>query len=40
MTLFLSIETSQPNGAFYRLAIGCKLHSALVSMVTAFARLF
>ena len=39
MTLFLAIEASQPNGTTYRLAIGCMLHSALVSMVTALARL-
>lgn len=39
MTLFLTIEASQPNGAVYRLAIGCALHTMLVSMVAALGRL-
>ena len=40
MTVFFAIEASQPSGATYRLAVGCKLHSILVSMVAALARLF
>lgn len=38
--VFLAIEASQPNGAVYRLAIGCTLPIALVSTVAAIARLF
>ncbi|MFO0988075.1 MAG: hypothetical protein U1F37_12040 [Alphaproteobacteria bacterium] len=40
MTLFLTIEASQPNGKCFRLALGCKLGTWLVSMGTALARLF
>jgi hypothetical protein len=40
MTVFLAIEASQPNGAKYRLAFGCKLLPILASMVVALARLF
>jgi len=40
MTLFLAIEASQPNGARYRLAIGCVLPIGLVSAVVALLRLF
>lgn len=34
------LEASQPNGAYYRLAIGCSLLPRLVSMVAALVRLF
>jgi hypothetical protein len=40
MTVFLSIETSQPNGAIYRLAMGCNLRLSLASIVAVLARLF
>jgi hypothetical protein len=40
MTVFLAIEASQPSGDRYRLAIGCTLPLALVSLVVAIARLF
>jgi len=38
--LFLAFEASQPNGAYYRLAIGVYLPQRLVSMVAAIGRLF
>lgn len=40
MTVFLSIETSQPNGAMHRMAIGCTLPLSLISAIAALARLF
>jgi hypothetical protein len=40
MTLFFAIEASEPHGMRYRLAMGCTLPLALVSLVTALARLF
>jgi hypothetical protein len=38
MTVLLSIEASRPNGAFYRVAIGCTL-LPLASLVAAIVRL-
>jgi hypothetical protein len=40
MSLFVTIEASQPHGATYRLAIGCTLPLALVSVLAAIARFF
>lgn len=40
MTVFLAIETSQPHGTTYRLALGCTLPLELISMVAALTRLF
>lgn len=34
----LSIETSQPDGTKYRLAIGCSLPLVLVSIISALVR--
>jgi hypothetical protein len=39
MTVLLSIEASQPNGKYYRLAIGCSLYP-LAWMVALLGRLF
>ena len=38
MSILFLIEASQPNGATYRLAIGCKLHPA--TWIAALMRLF
>ena len=40
MTVFLAIETSQPCGTKFRLALGCTIPILLVSGITAIARLF
>ncbi|WP_280138589.1 hypothetical protein [Mesorhizobium sp. 1M-11] len=40
MSLTLAIETSQPSGATFRLALGCSVPLALVSVLAAIARLF
>jgi hypothetical protein len=40
MTVFVAIETSQPHGASYRLALGVTVPLALVSVIAAIARLF
>ena len=37
--VFLILEASQPNGAYYRLGLGCYLHPALASVVAALFRL-
>jgi len=39
MILLFAIEASQPDGAMFRMAIGCNLHP-LVSWIGAIARLF
>lgn len=36
--VFLTIEASQPNGASYRLAIGCNM-LLLASLITSIGRL-
>jgi hypothetical protein len=38
MTVFLSLEASQPGGTTYRLGFGCRLHS-LASIVAVLLRL-
>jgi hypothetical protein len=40
MQVYLTLEASQPNGANYRLAMGCKLHPNLASMLAVLMRLF
>lgn len=40
MLVFLTLEASQPNGTYYRLAIGCLVPPKLVSMVAVLVRLF
>lgn len=40
MSLTLAIETSKPNGTTFRLALGCTVPLAMVSMFVAIARLF
>jgi hypothetical protein len=40
MGLFLIFEASQPNGATYRLGLGCLVHPKLASMVAVIVRLF
>lgn len=40
MFVFLTLEATQPNGANYRLVLGCLLHPKIASMVTAISRLF
>jgi len=40
MVVFLTLEASQPNGATYRLAMGCILPPGLLSMVAVLSRLF
>jgi hypothetical protein len=40
MGVFLILEASQPNGALYRLGLGCFLHPNLASMVAVLSRLF
>jgi hypothetical protein len=40
MTVLLTLEASQPNGATYRLAMGCSLPLSLLSMVAVLSRLF
>jgi hypothetical protein len=40
MKMFLILEASQPNGATYRLALGCFLPPSLVSMVAVLTWLF
>jgi hypothetical protein len=37
--VFLTIEASQPNGATYRLAIGCNMHQ-LALWLASIGRLF
>ena len=39
LTVYLTLEASQPDGATYRLYVGCKLHSQ-ASIVALIARLF
>lgn len=39
MKLLLAIEASQPNGATYRLVLGCYLPLTLISTVAALLRL-
>ena len=38
--LFLVFEASQPNGATYRIGLGCLMHPKLATMVAVFVRLF
>jgi len=38
MSVFLTLEASQPGGTTYRLGVGCKLHS-LASIVAVLLRL-
>jgi hypothetical protein len=38
--VFLAFEASQPNGAYYRFAMGVYFPPRLVSMVAALVRLF
>jgi hypothetical protein len=40
MIVFLSLEASQPNGANYRLVLGCLVPPRLASMVAVLIRLF
>lgn len=40
MGLYLILEASQPNGATYRLGLGCLMHPKLASMVAVIVRLF
>ena len=40
MMVFVAIEASQPHGDNYRLAIGCKIHPAMVSMIATMLRWF
>lgn len=40
MLVFLTLEASQPNGANYRLAVGCLVPPQLVSLVAVLMRLF
>jgi hypothetical protein len=40
MGVFLILEASRPNGAWYRLGLGWVLHPTLASMVAAIVRLF
>jgi hypothetical protein len=40
MKMFLVLEASQPNGATYRLALGCVVPPGLLSMVAVLMRLF
>jgi hypothetical protein len=39
MSVFLTLEASQPGGTIYRLGFGCRLHS-LASIVAVLSRLF
>ncbi len=38
--MFLILEATQPNGTTYRLAWGCILPPAVLSIVTVLSRLF
>jgi hypothetical protein len=38
MSVFLTLEASQPGGTTYRLGFGCKLHS-MASIVAVLLRL-
>lgn len=40
MLVFFCLEASQPNGASYRMAVGCLVHPKLASVVATLARLF
>jgi hypothetical protein len=40
MVVFLILEASQPDGARYRLGLGCLVHPTLASMVAVLVRLF
>ena len=40
MKVFLTLEASKPNGANYRLTMGCRLHPNLASMLAALMALF
>ena len=40
MTVFLTIETSQPNGKTARMAMGITVPLVLISCLVALARLF
>lgn len=40
MMVFIAIEASQLHGDNYRLAIGCKMHPSLVSMIATILRWF
>ncbi|MET4279058.1 hypothetical protein ABIB68_007260 [Bradyrhizobium sp. F1.2.2] len=40
MGVFLHLEASQPNGATYRLGLGCFVHPSWASMVLLLQRLF
>ncbi len=39
MKVFLSLEANQPNGASYRLAMGCDFHPSWASVVAALIKL-
>lgn len=39
MYVFLGLEASQPDGTNYRVAIRCKVHPKLASLVIVFVRL-
>jgi hypothetical protein len=40
MGVFLILEARQPNGAMYRLGLGCIMPPKLASMVVVLMRLF
>ena len=40
MLVFFYLEASQPNGATYRLGLGCFVPPKLASMVVLLVRLF
>ena len=40
MKMFLILETTQPSGATYRLALGCTLPPSVLSMIAVLMRLF
>jgi hypothetical protein len=40
MAVFLYLEASQPNGARYRLGLGCFVHPKLASLMAILVRLF
>jgi hypothetical protein len=40
MFVFLCLEARQPNGAAYRLGLGCYLPPKLASMIVVLLRLF
>lgn len=40
MSVFFTLEASQPCGTIYRLGFRCKLHLSLTSVVAVLTRLF